>query len=624
MRQRVLIAMIPAAALVCVLCPRLDALINPNFTPVHLVQQSKLILELHFDSVKAGKAVASVKQVVKGKTDAKILTIDLTASPYKEQAKLVETMVQAPGIGSALLFVGEFQQDGKGADAGAQEAGDGGQNAFLHMGAIWLTLFGGKGDTWTMEGINQSMAGTWAGGTDMLLRAVNYVLKDPVADIPTSTGANWADQKKFGDFPGKVFSARPVDLAGDGKLCLFVACEKADRLFAWDGKSRSFQDVTEKHALRSTSFAFAWGDMSGDGRLDLASWDGKNLTIRLQGADGTFTTSISTELTDCIALGALDVGTPGMPGLLISTREVPMLVTPHAATPRKIADGEWPGKNLGDAGKCLVADFDGDGIPDVIQTLAKGSLFYKGVKPGAFSPPVPCAIELGVGRSNAWLGDYDGDGLLDVFNVAEDALRLWHNLGKAQFVEALSSSGEVAYIGQPGGIDGMTGDFNNDGRQDVVIVYSAAAPQLFFNRGFRSFGKALTLVIGGEDMLPQAGKGAQTGCLADFNGDGAQDLALVLNGGEGWVLLRDPGGAGGLCVRATLPVKGPYAGPLTVTGWNDTRCLGAWNVVAGTDEAFFGQTEAGPCTFSWQFPGGKPHRKEIVLENKPVRFVLEP
>jgi hypothetical protein len=293
-------------------------------------------------------------------------------------------------------------------------------------------------------------------------------------------------------------------------------------------------------------------------------------------------------------------------------------------TTKEFAEAAFAGKDLGGPGACLVADFDGDGIPDVIQLLEKGSLFYKGAKPGTFAAPVACPIELGVGRSNAWLGDYDADGLLDVFCVSEDALRLWHNLGKGQFAETLASSGEVAYIGQPGGVDGMTGDFNNDGRQDVLIVYSAGAPQLFFNRGFRSFGKALTLLIGGEDLLPEAGKGAQAGCLADLNGDGAQDMALVLNNGEGWLLVRDLAGAGGLSLRAQLPLKGPYEGPLTVTGWNDLRCLGAWNVVPGGDGAFFGQTEAGPCTVSWQLPGGKPNKKQVVLETKPLRLVLEP
>ena len=58
--------------------------------------------------------------------------------------------------------------------------------------------------------------------------------------------------------------------------------------------------------------------------------------------------------------------------------------------------------------------------------------------------------------------------------------------------------------------------------------------------------------------------------------------------------------------------------------WKKDRCLGAWNVTAGVSEAFVAQTEPGPVILKWQFPGRKPQHKEIVLEGKPVRFVLKP
>ena len=75
-----------------------------------------------------------------------------------------------------------------------------------------------------------------------------------------------------------------VDLAGDGRLTLFVASNKGDRLFAFDAKAETFKDVTATRKLRSKSSAFAWGDFNGDARLDLASYDGTTLTGHAQQA----------------------------------------------------------------------------------------------------------------------------------------------------------------------------------------------------------------------------------------------------------------------------------------------------------------------------------------------------
>ena len=101
-------------------------------------------------------------------------------------------------------------------------------------------------------------------------------------------------------------------------------------------------------------------------------------------------------------------------------------------------------KEYGTPKKCLVADFDGDYIPDVIQLFEKAGVFYKGSNPGRFNPPVACQIAMGPGLSDAYVGDYDADGLLDVLALAEDRNRVWHNVGKASFVEMLGVSGEIA------------------------------------------------------------------------------------------------------------------------------------------------------------------------------------
>ncbi len=157
---------------------------------------------------------------------------------------------------------------------------------------------------------------------------------------------------------------------------------------------------------------------------------------------------------------------------------------------------------------------------------------------------------------------------------------------------------------------------NNDGRQDVVIAYSAADPTIFFNRGFRSFGNAASINMGWKELLPASMQGQTSACIGDLDDDGAQDLVLALNNGEVWVAFRENDNPDRLAIMAVavLPVGGPNKGPVAVSGWIGKRCLGAWNVLPGVSQACFGRTDAGPVTLEWRLPGGKKQTKEVVLE----------
>lgn len=610
------------------------ALINPNFTPVHLVNQSSLILELQLGSVKDGKATARVKRVWKGKFDPKTVVLTLSTSVFPEHTKVVEKLVNSQDGKAGIFFAGELTDDrggpgaGLGPVLGENAEGQGNRTAFLHVMGIWVAFSMGESG-WEMSQVSETMGTTWSGGTDMLIRATEYILKDPDADVPVREGVHWSNFNQFAKLDGPVRAALPVDLAGDGKLVLYVACEGGDRLFRYDADAQELADVTAAAKLAAKSSTAAWGDFNADGKMDLLSWDGEALLIHTQGADGTFQAGerlLKGALADgCLALTCIDRGRAGHPGVVISTRSSPLLWTPEEPGNVKAIGGAFAGADLGTAGTCLVADFDGDAIPDILQLFEKGSLVYKGKAPGRFEDARRCGVTLGSGTAGAFLGDYDADGLLDIFAVSSDAAtRLWNNRGKFEFVDTMAMTGELTYKGGSGAIGGMTGDFNNDGRQDVFFYYASTSPHLYFNRGFRSFGLTNNMDISTNNILPQAEEGQQAGCLADFDGDGAQDMILILKNGEAWAFYVEAGEGFARCVRAVLSSKGPYIGPLTVTGWRQKRCLGAWNVLAGTSEAFLGREEAGPVILKWQLPGGKPQQKEVLVENGQVRFVLAP
>ena len=609
-----------AVALWCLLQGMALALINPKFTPVHLVKDSEAILSLRLDGgVRDGRASAAVAGVLKGQFGKKGLEIELAGSSKPDQARLIEKAIREQKGMRALMFVGAWS--GKPGEESPAAPPAAARKAYLHLNAVWLVLVEDDKGVWGFDEVSQPMAATWSGGTDMLQRAVEYILGDAFADVPVRTGVRWAGHARLGSVTGKVSNVLPVDLRSDGKPALYVASDGGDRLFAFDGKAG--RDVTEKCGLAARSRAAAWGDFNGDGLTDLASWDGKALRLHLQGKDGSFSAADGGSLTDCLDLSAVDAGAPGTAGLVASTSAGPMLVLPGPrASARPLAEGNRPGGDPGGPGPCLVADFDGDGVADVLHLRSGGSIFHKGIKPGQFAAPAACPVAFGAGRG-ACLGDWDGDGRLDIFITGEEGSALWQNTGDGKFAEALKLSGEVGYASKGGGAWACNGDLNNDGRQDIAILYRAGGPQVFFNRGFRSFGVSASLDLGSGEMLPAALKGQQAGCLADFDGDGCLDLAMVLSDGQVVLLSRAPGGSD-LCARVVLPAGTGPAGPLTLTGVAGARMLGAWNVRTGLCGGFIARPDPGPITLRWQFPGARPQAREITLEDKPVEVILAP
>ena len=104
-----------------------SALINPNFTPIHLVGQSHTILELVFTEPAAdGKAVAEVRAQLKGKGEApKTVRIDPTAAIAEGPREAFNAAAEKGR--RALLFIGDFKPES--AEGGEMEMGAGGDKA---------------------------------------------------------------------------------------------------------------------------------------------------------------------------------------------------------------------------------------------------------------------------------------------------------------------------------------------------------------------------------------------------------------------------------------------------------------------------------------------------------------
>ena len=601
------------AAVIAMLMPSVAAwgLINLIFTPVQLVDQSQAILITRVKTREiANRVELELVSAIKGRAPA-ILFFDMSSTP-EQHAKATREQLRSLGGKPMLLFIADQKIE----------------RSYLHVNGTWLKL-AGKDGKWRLEAVDESMQGTWNGGTDMLTRCVQYILADRTnATVPVEAGTSWRAIKKIGDVAGQARDISAVDLACDGRLSLFVASENGDRLLK--GGKEGFEDITEKVKLASKSRLAAWGDFNGDSRMDLASCDGKALTFWTQAADGSFSAGkpggTSALPADCVGMATIGVSGMKRPGLLISPASgPPLLLKPsgkNAFVPAPLLMPAPAPKEFGKALACLVADFNGDSLIDIIQPFEKGGLIYLGNEDGGFDPPRPCAVCCTIEGGKAALGDLDGDGLLDVLVAGAEGVNIFQNLGNGLFQESLGLSGEVAYKSQPFASWCGVGDFNSDSRRDLFITYSAQPMLLYFNRGFRSFGQAPKLEMA-LDEIPDFAKGQQMGLLADLSGSGAQDLILVMNNGEIWCASNDLGGEDARSIQARLSSELPAPGPVNVSLWRDQRCLGTTTVQVGSPPAHFGIQASGAYTLKWRFPHGQEISKVLSIGSKPVTVVLD-
>ncbi|HVH08703.1 MAG TPA: FG-GAP-like repeat-containing protein [Gemmatimonadales bacterium] len=177
------------------------------------------------------------------------------------------------------------------------------------------------------------------------------------------------------------------------------------------------------------------------------------------------------------------------------------------------------------AARVLFADLDHDGDLDLFLATAAGNRVYRNSPNGTFrevARQMGLAAD-GVGSRDAAFGDFDGDGRTDIVTVGTDGrLHLFHNLGQAHFQDVTASSG-LATAGPAAAV--AVGDYDNDGFLDLFVTsLDGTAPALYHNRGDGTFeldGRTAELrrTLRGSVGLDAA--------FFDFDNDGRLDLIVV-------------------------------------------------------------------------------------------------
>ncbi len=201
-----------------------------------------------------------------------------------------------------------------------------------------------------------------------------------------------------------------------------------------------------------------------------------------------------------------------------------------------------------------VADYDGDGLPDLYVTQYPRNILYRNNGDGTFSDVTARAgvAAAGWSTSAAWF-DYDNDGRLDLFvcrfvdfdkaknkfcgnkvtgeqwyckpNVY-DPMPCWlfHNNGDGTFKDVSKESGIAGSLAKAWGV--VAADINNDDWMDLFVSNDTVPNFLFMNRGKGRFEEnGLLAGVGYNSFgLARSGMGVDA---ADYDQDGWIDLFVA-------------------------------------------------------------------------------------------------
>lgn len=172
----------------------------------------------------------------------------------------------------------------------------------------------------------------------------------------------------------------------------------------------------------------------------------------------------------------------------------------------------------------LLADLNGDHWADLMMVGTLDSRLFLSDGSGGFTDVTEGSGLAGVGGKTATFGDFDNDGLLDLFiAISHKPDRLFRNLGNGVFDDI---SMEARIAGPPGALamQALWWDFNHDGWLDLVAVHDIDEP----SRLYRNDGVLPFTDVAESTGFSVVGSGNSMGVgVGDMDGDGWEDVYVT-------------------------------------------------------------------------------------------------
>jgi FG-GAP-like repeat/FG-GAP repeat len=294
------------------------------------------------------------------------------------------------------------------------------------------------------------------------------------------------------------------------------------------------------------------GDFNGDGSLDLAGNGGSTAAVRLNNGAGTFGARVDYAIGgNGQDLAAGDFNGDGRLDLVVTINnpQIGLSLLTGNGDGTFAAPVNFPNASSFDSPAVAAVDLNNDGKLDVV--IAHQIACYVapcvttdlisvmiGNGDGTFQPSRE--IPVGRGMSEIAVGDYNRDGFKDLaIGGTQGQVYLLHGVGDGTFVQQPT----VAAVVDPSFIpvtDIDAADFNGDSIPDLVVAvpHNGSRTAILIGNGDGTFRTPLVLTSPHLNLPQQV-------AVADYNGDGFQDLALSLGDGSfGLMQIRNGNGDG--------------------------------------------------------------------------------
>jgi hypothetical protein len=286
-----------------------------------------------------------------------------------------------------------------------------------------------------------------------------------------------------GPFPTGAgpFSLAATDFNGDGKMDLAVANAGSDSVtvLLGDGAGGFSPAPGSPFSAGPSPTALIVADFNGDGRPDIAVGSAyQKLGVYLGTGDGTFALASDFLFTFLggvpNAFAAADFIGNGKPDLLVAETTTNRVANLEYFYNR--GDGTFDREDKFLVGSNPVAlavgDFNGDGYPDVaVADLSNNYVTILVNSAGTGSSrflPNPATFPVGISPESLAVGDFNGDGKLDLAVANSDSNNIVLLLGDGTGKLAPAPSGPLAVGSAPFFV--AAADFNRDSRTDLAVV----------------------------------------------------------------------------------------------------------------------------------------------------------
>jgi hypothetical protein len=202
----------------------------------------------------------------------------------------------------------------------------------------------------------------------------------------------------------------------------------------------------------------------------------------------------------------------------------------------------------------VIADFNGDGIPDMAVSIYSVSgpgtiMVLLGNGDGTFTATA-ASVQLGTAPASLFVGDFNGDGIPDLLattsskvgSIVTNTTTVLLGNGKGDFTALPASSWQATAVPTF-----AVGDFNGDGKLDIAVI-GGGQIDVYLGNGDGTFATPAGESSSGGTLGPVV--------VADFNGDGIPDLGFL----DGTVALGN--GDGTFAYLNASPMQAAFQGDI--------------------------------------------------------------